>query len=452
MKYHGMYCGPNWSDGKHQTSVSLGRDSVDALDQLCKEHDAIYAHTRNQSILAKADALFAKKALALGYPKAMLAGLVVGAQGRFRATDKPMTKSSVDLFEAQIMKQKKNKPTPASATAPKMNKVAVPSNTAQSTMTAVPSAYVLTSRTNKPKTYATKNGGVILAHRGLVAGFVGSTTFTAKAFQVNPGLGSVFPWCSQLARSYDKYRFRKLKFEFRSVVPTTTAGVVMMSFDYDTLDTLPATKFEHSQTTPNAESNSFHSFELPVQCDNVFRFVRQGAITGVDYKTYDFGQLVISSSYGAAVLLGELYVDYEVELQKPSHGVAVSCNLTQNSPPSVAFCIGTNATMTGNANPISLSASGSAIIFNRPGEYFCTMKFSGTTITAINVPTLIAGYSAGAAVSSYFNTVIDSAAAVGTRSFRCRVGTGDQLEFSAVLTAAAISSTQLAITETEYSP
>ncbi len=462
MRYHGLYCGPNWSDGKVQLSVANGQPAVDELDELCKVHDARYATASTEDDLIEADRDFARAAISLGWPKSVVAGIAVGAQYLSRKKNIRTNRASdIDKNMARkITNMKKDKqlsrngplllapPLPT----PRMNKAPGPSQPGNSTITAVPSAYAITSKMSKPKTYVSKDGGVILKHRGLVAGFVGSTTFTAKNFQVNPGLGSVFPWCSQLARSYDKYRFRKLKFEFRSVVPTTTAGVVMMSFDYDTLDTLPATKFEHAQTTPNVESNAFNSFELVVQCDNTFRFIRQGSIANTDLKTYDFGQLVISSSYSVAALVGEIYVDYEVELAKPSHGVAVSVSGQQLSPPAVNVPWGTNMTLLGSAQPAYIGTSGSTIVFSRPGEYLITAKFVGTVFTAIAIPTLVAGYSAGAAVKAFYASVINAAQTSGLITFAVRVGVGDSLECSGMLTATTLTQSYFAITETEYSP
>ncbi len=43
MKYHGEYCGPGWSDGKHQNSVAGYATARDHLDQACKDHDKAYA-------------------------------------------------------------------------------------------------------------------------------------------------------------------------------------------------------------------------------------------------------------------------------------------------------------------------------------------------------------------------------------------------------------------------
>lgn len=452
MKYHGLYCGPNWSDGKKQLSVAYGAPAVDALDQLCKEHDAAYANSNDTRELLNADKEFARRAITLGWPKSIVAGIAVGGQAMFRALDLIITKHPTKTnMVSKAMKAHQNfmqKKLPAPSPAPKMYREVLPSKkNTQTTQSAVPSAYTITSYTGKPSTTSTRDGGVVLKHRGLIAGFIGSTTFTAQNFQINPALAGVFPWCSQLARSYDKYRFKKLKFEFRSVVPTTTAGVVMMSFDYDTLDTLPVSKFEHAQTTPNVESNSFNSFELKVQCDNQYRFCRQGSITGVDLKTYDFGQLVISSSYGAAALVGEIYVDYEVELSKPSHGSPIFANIAASGSKTAPL---TTTSISGMAPPCRVSGT-TGLVFDRPGEYFILVYIAGTVLSVGNPPSFVGTASAGAVCTAASSIVVDAAATTAVATFRCRVGAGDTLLMTPIVTSTTWTSTGIRIMEVEYS-
>lgn len=43
MRYHGNYCGPNWSAGVHQASVTSDVEAIDVFDATCKQHDAVYA-------------------------------------------------------------------------------------------------------------------------------------------------------------------------------------------------------------------------------------------------------------------------------------------------------------------------------------------------------------------------------------------------------------------------
>lgn len=448
MKLHGLYCGPNWSNGKEQLSVATGQPAVDALDQLCKEHDAAYATSTDPNDLLAADREFSRKAIALGWPKSLAFGIAVGGQAMFRA---------IDIFlshHKQIPNMAKTKTPQAAmpATTPKTyvrRVIPIPKEPkAQMASTAVPAAYSMVTHMRKPKSKSGKDGSVVLSHKGLVSSFVGSATFNAVNFQVNPGLAGVFPWASQLARSYDKYRFRKLKFQFRSVVPTTSQGVVMMSFDYDTLDTLPTTKFEHAQTTPNVESNVFQSSELVVACDNQFRFVRQGTISNADLKTYDFGQLVISSSYASAVMLGEIYVDYEVELTKPSHGLPVYTKIVCAGSRSAPF---TNvSSQVGGAQPAAIN-SATTIKFVRPGEYGLWMTLIGSGIGTPNPVSLASPATAGSATAVMTSTLIDSSLAEARYNLKIRVGAGDILDFAnAFNSSTTITQVVIYIAEVDY--
>jgi hypothetical protein len=80
VRYHGNYCGPNWSAGRDQPSVVSDIPAVDSFDETCKDHDESYA--KNQNLL-EADLLFAKKNIGYGL-KRTTAGLLVGGQGVLR--------------------------------------------------------------------------------------------------------------------------------------------------------------------------------------------------------------------------------------------------------------------------------------------------------------------------------------------------------------------------------
>lgn len=480
MKYHGLYCGPNWSAGKHQQSVLSGLSGVDELDELCRVHDAAYATRGN---LKAADRKFFISAMKLPTVRAKVAGILVGIQGAFRANDMNVSmpnqkpKNQVEKIQqdtikwleaelrsyADIGKPVMKTSTPVKGGSSKIippppidNLLPIPyipnfrmsknKNKNRDKSIAIPAARATTSRMTKPKT-SSRGGGVVLSHRGLISGFVGSTTFNAVNYQVNPGMAGVFPWAAQLARSYDKYRFTKLKFSYRSVVPTTTAGVVMMSFDYDTLDILPTTKFEHSQSTPNVESNSFNSFELDVKCDNVWRFVRQGAIASTDLKTYDFGQLVVSSSYATASLLGEIYVEYTVELDKPSHGVPVFAHISCAST-GVASPFGTS-TLTGPASPVTLPTT-STMKFIRPGEYLLAIRSFGTGLANVLTPTFVSPASAGSVVAVVEPQVVDAAGTNGMCSYKVRAGAGDVINWASYQNATTLTASRWDICECDY--
>lgn len=85
MRYHGNYCGPNWSAGRRQASVANSHvPAIDEFDSSCKQHDRAYAIG---SDLKKADYLFYKQNWRKGV-KRSLAALAVGVQGYFRSRKK----------------------------------------------------------------------------------------------------------------------------------------------------------------------------------------------------------------------------------------------------------------------------------------------------------------------------------------------------------------------------
>ena len=69
----------------------------------------------------------------------------------------------------------------------------------------------------------------------------GGPAFRVDGAIINPGLATSFPWLSQLAANYQKFRFRYLRFFYSSAVSTATAGSAFLDMEYDYLDTAPTT-------------------------------------------------------------------------------------------------------------------------------------------------------------------------------------------------------------------
>lgn len=462
MKYHGNYCGPGWSAGKAQDSVISDLPGIDEFDETCREHDKAYYLNRigASNGLRGADLSFAKKNLASGNPKRMIAGLLVGAQGLLRSADKEPPKLIKSKKKTLRMVSNQNaRPKMSDANYNALRSSIIRTNLRQTkpkpkpsklktrdTHVNLPSSYMLNASLQKP--LMTNVGGItVLKHRGLMRTVIGSTTFNCINEQVNPGKASIFPWMSRLARSYDKYRFKKLKFIYRPVCATTQTGVVMMSFDFDTLDSIPVTKAQQSQTLPNVESNAFAPCELKVDCDKVWRFTRQGGIAAGDLKTYDLGQIVISSAYATATLLGEVYVEYEVELEKPTAGVPLQCRIEALACSRAAPFTG--AVNSSTATPFTVLNS-SQLICTTPGEYYITVQYIGTVITNAIEPT-ITTVVPGGVVGNVLGVVITAAALTAIVAHKVRCSSGDILEFSNRTTATTITGLLMHITECEYS-
>lgn len=426
MRYHGNYCGPNWSAGKHQGSVISDVPALDDFDETCKVHDRAYALNTG---LRSADLGFARANIFTANPKRVLAGLIVGTQGLLRPDDRlvsSMNKSRSILRGNQPQATKGSK-----GSKPTLNTTRRGNDVSRAAPVAV-----ATRRTGKAPSIKPQGSGVVISHRTFLGPISAQAAFTTTSFAANPGFADTFPWLSKVATRYDKYRFTRLRFEYRSVCATSVTGVVMMSFDYNAADAPPASKAVQAQTIPNAENNVWMNNDLVVPCDSTWRFVRQGPVANTDIKTYDLGNMVLSTLYGAGSTTGELYVEYTVELDKPSEPEALA-SFSLSSSPFVAgpLLSGTSPGIT----PLQVTGIPVFSVFNSSiltakvgGVYLISYQATGSSITAFNAPI----GSTGVDISTLQTVVINSAANAATRVIRVRVERGSTLDWSAVISAA----------------
>lgn len=148
--------------------------------------------------------------------------------------------------------------------------------------------------------------------------------FEVQAWPVNPGLASLFPWLSPVANQYELYRFHSLKFTYVGRVGSTSGGILRMAFDHDAMDEDPPTRdvmMSYAGASCDVlwrdQSISIPSARLDLGMPNG-RYTRMGVHAISDLKTYDCGRLLVAY-HGIAVAqeLGELYVEYDVELMVP---------------------------------------------------------------------------------------------------------------------------------------
>lgn len=433
MKYHGNYCGPWWSAGSVQKSTNKYPVlPVDEFDRVCMEHDSRYA---TSSDLAQADADFIKGAFYLSN-KANLAALAMVPQYLYRQTsrivDSTMTKST---NKTNLRKTMVSKP-------PTRN----PSNSTQAndSVRIAPVAYATTRTSTAPKMQNTRDGIVRLTHRAFIQPITSTSNYTATKVSCNPGLGGSFPWLSSLARKYDMYRFVKLRYSYRSVAATSTAGVVMFSFDYDAADDVPSNKAKQAQTVPCTESNCWTSLDLNVSMDAQWRYVRPGTLpSNLDVKTYDAGNLIYSTQYGSGIVTGELYVEYTVELKKPSDGVVDSGFYSSTT---TAFATPFLTLSSSSGFLPFVKTSNTTIQFISAGEYLIIFSADGTGITAAaSTPTIsTSGSGAVATIFSLFTTTAN------TRIVRVRAEIGDYLTYANAGAGTTITGTALRVSLIDY--
>lgn len=152
------------------------------------------------------------------------------------------------------------------------------------------------------------------------------TGFTvSKAIAVNPGLPASFPWLSNIAQQYETYKFKKIRYCYETRSSTANSGVVIMVTNYDASESA----FTSTQQAENYRGATVgqpwisfcHDLTKASMNDYNRHYNRAGAqVAGTDIKTYDVGNfslLLSGVSIAAGQLLGELYVEYTVDLFDP---------------------------------------------------------------------------------------------------------------------------------------
>lgn len=150
--------------------------------------------------------------------------------------------------------------------------------------------------------------------------------------RMNPGSSQTFNWLASIATNFEFYRFKKLKFIFKTRSPTSTAASLLLSPDYDASDANIALGqekqiFNNIGTTddvvwkdqeliikPNLMNRLFSAHS--VMSDQRFQNTSQ------DKKTLDVGQLsVYVDGYftNTQIPFGKLLVEYEVEFWAPQN-------------------------------------------------------------------------------------------------------------------------------------
>lgn len=259
-----------------------------------------------------------------------------------------------------------------------------------------PLAQARAMRTSVPKVSGSPylgDGRVRIKHREYIRDIVGSVAFANTQLSINPGLSSMFAWLAPIAAQFESYLFRKLVFDYETQKSASTSGSLMMAVDFDAADSAPVNKqqlmaYHNAVRSAVWQEACYQSDQADLKKFGVQRFVRGGALAAnEDVKTYDIGNLNIATQGEAdTTAIGELYVDYDVELITPQVNVdqAAINSASVASAASTRANPFTSATVTGGLN---VTASGATLTFNKVGQFLITGIYTGTAVTDTN-PTL----------------------------------------------------------------
>jgi len=261
---------------------------------------------------------------------------------------------------------------------------------------------------------------MILSKREYIADIYAppNANFTnAISFGVNPGLTGAFPWASQVASNFDKYKCRKVVAMFKpNVSEASTTGQapsVMMAFVYNAAATPFLTKNQFLEYDGVVDGRVFDNMVCGMECDpakigNQWFFTRSGAVpSGQDIKMYDAAKFFLAingsntTNYPVGTILGELWVEYEFEVTAPksfdSLGYSVGrdsfycqTSLTFNLPTGTAPTKSISNSIGCTINKAVLGISGTWLTFpdNVTGYFRVTVNIACTvatgTLTAVS--------------------------------------------------------------------
>lgn len=225
---------------------------------------------------------------------------------------------------------------------------------------------------------------VIVRHKEFITEVTGKTAFTVqRRLSINPGLSATFPWLSGVAAQYSEYTIKGMVYHYvptsGNAVSSTNAalGTVMLQTSYRANEAQPASKVEMLNEYWSNEAKPSEAFCHPIECDpkeNPFnvQYIRTGDVPTTDnVLLYDLGTttLAVSGQQANDIVLGDLWVTYEIELRKPK-----LTDLTGESLPAM------RATSSANINTTTCFGTNIAETFDSLG--------GGTTIssTAITLP------------------------------------------------------------------
>jgi len=277
---------------------------------------------------------------------------------------------------------------------------------------------VLTNQNQIPK-FASSKYAHTVCHREYIGDISGTSAFTLRSYNINPGLAKTFPWLSTLAANYEEYKIHGMIFEYRSTSAewngsTQALGTVILATEYNSTRPSFANKIameNHEYAVSGKPSaNILHGIECARNQSALSeQYVRQGynlfpsGSTG-DQRFADFGEFQLATQgFTGTPVVGELWVSYCIELLKPRFtpiggntchyactGVAMPSNLfgTANS-------LATGAVANAFSQSQTLSGSTWTCTSAVPGRYYkIDIWIDGTAVTAnFPDPTTLVGCS-----------------------------------------------------------
>jgi hypothetical protein len=157
---------------------------------------------------------------------------------------------------------------------------------------------------------------------------------TFPGYDINPACVQLFPWLTQIASAYEKYRFEKLRFQVVPRNSTYNTGTIYAAIDYDWDDT-PANNAGELMANKGAISgNVWQAMQLEVDVkrlnlDVPYRYVADFPRAQNSQRMVYGGFLMLAIAGTDATTSFDVFVDYMVKFDLPAlHTINASSTYT----------------------------------------------------------------------------------------------------------------------------
>lgn len=390
--YHGNWCGPGWSDGRRVTSTHGFAPAIDEFDETCRQHDfALSGGKRNSS----ADMTFIRKNLLKG-PKRGLAAVLVGgrlavdvltAANKTNKSLRTMTKPALE----KMTKKSKHKDKP-------LEKARAP--------VAVGSVF----RSVKTSHTQTKNGSVLSGSDfiGAVEGQGVSTFGIGKSALLSPAY-FLATFLGNICRSYEKYRWRKLRIHYVPKVSTSLNGQVILCSSHSVsepcLQPEAGTFLARAMSQGNAAMGPLWMENyIDIQNGSSWYMVDPTTTTDPDDAIAEELQVFVQTQTTGQV--GYLYAEYEIEFSQLTYQPH-STSIPISTGPGVRVILTDTAainapnddwSLNDNSNALQLSNTPNGTVFRAVFDLQGSTCYTGstfgsgfktTTVTRSNTTTIV---------------------------------------------------------------
>jgi len=263
-----------------------------------------------------------------------------------------------------------------------------------------------------------------IAHREYITDIIAPTVpanFSATPYVVNAGQPATFPWLASLAARFQKYRFRGLVFEFKTLSADYSTGAalgsVILATNYNTNDATFSSKISMENSAFAVSCKPSQSMLHPLECDpsldSPWKYTRDGINPVSAPQLYDVANVYVATqglTAPAGTVLGELWATYVVDMIEPII-----------PPPGTGSLAGAYLSMATNYNTVT-SGFGQGPLLNSTTfgcSYLSNLVSTNAGITAANfsiTATPILG--ASLSTSTIFiigSTVVGNASTSGTQ-------------------------------------